>query len=102
MCTTGKQQSSYQEVWLTMCQTGPVVIRICRDIGLFSDILREASPPPKKNLNVNFFQIGPLPPRNVNFLKSIFDFLLIRQKIDLIKCKLWGRPPPPFWEKFTF
>ena len=40
--------------------------------------------------------------RNVNFLKSIFDVLLIHQKIDKIKCKLWGRPPPPFWKKFTF
>ena len=51
--------------------------------------IREASPPQKKNQNINFFQIGldpsPLPSRNVNFLKSILDFLLIRQKIDLIK-----------------
>ena len=49
------------------------------------------------------FQIGhsppPPPPKNVSFLKSIFDFLLIRQKIDLIKCKLWVLPPPPFLEK---
>ena len=36
----------------------------------------------------------PPPPQNVNFLKSIFDFLLIFQKIDLINCKIWGHPPP--------
>ena len=57
--------------------------------------------PPKKNQIVIFFPnwpSQPLPPQNVNFLKSIFDLLLIRQKIDLIKCKLWGdpRPPSPF------
>ena len=64
---------------------------------------REKSPiclffllPPKKNQNVNFFQIGldPPPPPNVNFLLSIYDLLLISQKINLIKSKLWGKPPP--------
>ena len=39
--------------------------------------------------NVNFFQIG---------LDPLFDFFLFfffvdSQKIDLIECKLWGRPP---------
>ena len=61
---------------------------------------------PKKKKNVNFFKIGldppSLPPQNVNFLKSILDFLSICQKIDLIKCKLlekvyilnfWGWDP---------
>ena len=66
--------------------------------------LREASQ--KKIQKVNFFLIGleppPLPPRNVNFLKSILDFLSSRQKIDLIECKLWGRPPPPFGKSLHF
>ena len=57
----------------------------------------------KKIQNVNFFQIGldppTLPPQNVNFLKYIFEFLSIRQKIDLLKCKFWGRPPSSLLEK---
>ena len=46
--------------------------------------------------------LSPLPPHNVNFLKSNFDFLLICQKIDINKCKLWGWTPPPLWKKFKF
>ena len=44
----------------------------------------------------------PLPPQNVNFLTSIFVCLSICQKIDLIKCKLWGRPPPHFGKSLHF
>ena len=50
----------------------------------------------KKIQNVNIFQIGlapPLPLQNVYFSKLFFDFLLIRQKVDLIKYIFWGPTP---------
>ena len=72
--------------------------------------LHFAPPPPQPHHHHTTTTPPPLPPptttkkqpwptKQIKKHKSQFWFC---QNTIWKKCKLWGRPPPPFWKKFTF